>query len=511
MLLILAILLLLATFSTKLAEKLGIPGLIVFLGLGMIFGNDVLNLIYFDDPLLAETIGTAFLIIILFEGGFSTKRELMKIVIKPAFTLATIGVIVTAVVIGTLAYLLLDLSLHSAFLIGAIISSTDAAAVFASLRNKKIEPKTAATLEIESATNDPMAIILTITIIQLIQGTFSSPVFFVVNLGWQILAGSLIGYLIGKVGPYIINKAKLETGGFYLVLTLGLCFLSYGLASEIKGNGFLAVFITGYLISNSQFVYKNSALRFVDGLSSFSQVMLFLMLGLLVSPSKVLLYWQDGIIISLILIFIARPVAVFLLTIFWDYSLRQKIFLCWGGIKGAVPIVLAVYPFAAGLEDANYYFNIVFFVVLLSALIQGATLDLLAGKLKLFFGKKKPSVHSLELISLEESGSELIEYNIKKESELINKKIYQLLLPKHSLVTAIVRNKDIVTPRGNTVLKAGDTLFLLTRMDDKEALLAALEPEKDVPEEDNFLNKSKPIPEKENKMTSGLNIRKRLK
>lgn len=483
MILFLAILLVLATFSTKISDKVGIPGLIIFLGLGMLFGNDGLNLIYFDDPVLAEMLGTGFLIIILFEGGFSTEKKLMKMAIKPASLLSTIGVVITALVVGGLTHILLGLDLTKALLIGAIISSTDAAAVFASLRNKKIEPRTAATLEIESATNDPMAIILTLAMIDLIQGTLSSPVDLLLNLGWQIIAGSLIGFLIGKLGPFVMNRVKLETGGFYLVLSLGICFMSYGLANEIGGNGILAVFFTGYLLGNSEFIYKNNVSRFIEGISVFSQVMLFLMLGLLVFPSHLLAYWQEGLIVSLILIFIARPLAVFLLTIFGRFSLNQKLFLCWGGIKGAVPIVLAVYPFAAGIEDAGLYFNIVFFVVIISALVQGLTLDYVAGKLKLFFGRKTVPVHTLELISLEKSKSEMIEYRIKKDSWLIDKKIHQLKLPKCSLITAIIRNDEIVTPRGNTVLQLGDNLFMLIRYEDKENLLSVLESEQEDREE----------------------------
>jgi len=320
---------------------------------------------------------------------------------------------------------------------------------------------------------------MTITLIQLIQGTWQSPLFFLTNLGWQIFAGVLIGVLIGKIGPYLFNKAKLDIGGFYFVLSLGLCFLSYSLADELGGNGFLSVFIAGYFIGNSNFIFKNSIFHFIEGISTFSQVMLFLMLGLLVFPSEVLLYWKEGIIIAMVLILIARPFAVLITSIIWKFTWKQGIFLSWGGIKGAVPIVLAIYPFAAGVNNANYYFNIVFFVVLISALVQGSTIDYLASKLKLYFGKRKPHIHSFELISLEKSKCELVDYRIKKDSHLIGKKIYELLLPKDSLITGIVRDNDIVTPRGNTIIKEEDDLFLLVRLDDKERLLSILESEDD--------------------------------
>lgn len=479
MLLFLAVLLLLATFSTKLAARLGIPGLIVFLALGMVFGNEGLKLINFNDPILAQQVATAFLIVILFEGGFNTKKELLKVAFNPAFSLATIGIIITAVTTGLLFHYIVGLSLQSSMLIGAIISSTDAAAVFSIFRNKNIQPKTSATLEIESASNDPMAIILTITIIDFIQGTISSPYIFLGNLFWQIIAGLAIGYLIGKLGPYLFNKARLDNGGFYYVLALSVCFFGFGLADQIKANGFLAVFIAGFFMGNSEFVYKQGVTRFMEGISTFSNVMLFLMLGLLVNPSEILLYWKHGVVIALILTFVARPIAVFLASAPWKYTLNERLFLCWGGIRGSVPIVLATYPAAAGLEGGNYFFNIVFFVVLISALIQGSTIDLVASKLKLLAGKKRIYRHSLELISLEETKVELLEYEVSKDSNLHGKQLQEIDLPQDCLVIAILRKNDIITPRGETTINNRDLLFVLVRYEDKDKLLSILDSDED--------------------------------
>ncbi|CFX29244.1 Cation/H+ exchanger [Syntrophomonas zehnderi OL-4] len=477
MILLLALLLLLATFSTKLADRLGIPGMIVFLVLGMIFGSDGLNLIYFDNPVLAQKVATAFLIIILFEGGFNTKKELLKVAFKPAFSLATVGIIITAASAGILFHLVIGLSLESSILIGAIISSTDAAAVFALFRNKSIQPKTAATLEIESASNDPMAIILTILIIDYMLGTLSNPFLFLLNLAWQITAGLAIGYLIGKLSPHLFNRARLDNGGFYYVLILGVCFLSFGLADQLKTNGFLAVYIAGFYVGNAEFVYKQGISRFLEGLSTFSNVWLFLMLGLLVFPSEILTFWKQGVVVALILILVARPLAVFLSTLFWDYSLKERVFLCWGGIRGAVPIVLATYPAAAGLPEGNYYFNIVFFVVLISALVQGSTIDFFAGKLDLLVKKKRTSPHSLELISLEQTRAELLEYYVEKDSYLVDKQLQDLPLPKDSLIIAIVRKDDIITPRGDTTIRNKDILFLLVGYEDKHELLELFDSE----------------------------------
>jgi len=475
MLFFFAVLLLIATFSSKMSARFGVPGLIIFIALGMIFGSDGFNLIQFDDPVLAQQIAIACMIIILFEGGFSTKKELLRLAFQPAFSLATLGIIVTAVTLGLLSHLLIGLPRESAILIGAIVSSTDTAAVFAIFRNKRIEPKTAATIEVESASNDPMAIILTITIISFMQGEITSWQLFLGQLLWQILAGLSIGYLLGKTAPHLINRIKLDSGGFYYVLILSLCFLSYALADELNTNGFLAVFIAGCYIGNAEFVYKQGITRFIEGLSTFSQVVLFLMLGLLVFPSNLIQNWQHGIIIAVILTFIARPVAVFLCTIFWKYSLKEKLFICWGGIKGAVPIVLATYPYVEGLEGGSYYFNVVFFVVLLSALIQGSSIDLVAKKLGLLAGSKTRNPFSFELIALQETQSELLEYSVDKGSWLVNHSLQDIPWPQDSLVTAIVRQEEIITPRGDTVIKPKDLLFILLKNDYQEELLDLLD------------------------------------
>lgn len=360
MIIYLAILLILAALSSRIASKIGIPGLIIFLGLGMLFGSEGLNLIYLDDHVLVQQIAIAALIIILFEGGFSTQKKQIELSLGPAVSLATVGVIVTAICLGILSHLILGLDIYSSILIGTIVASTDAAAVLSMFRNKKIEQRTSSTLEIESASNDPVAILLTITMIDLILDTLAAPAFLVLHLIWQIGAGFGVGIIIGKAGPYMLNKLKLESGGFYYVLALGLCFLSYSLADEIHANGFLAVFMAGLIIGNKEFVYKQGILRFLEGTSTFSQVLLFLMLGLLVIPSELIDLWKPGIIIAVILMFVARPVAVIISTFFWKFSLNQIVVLCWGGMKGAVPIVLATYPMVAGVDPGGFYFNIVF-------------------------------------------------------------------------------------------------------------------------------------------------------
>lgn len=475
MILFLSILLLLATFSTKLISRFGVPGLVIFLGLGMLFGSDGLNLIYFDDPLLAQRIANVALILILFEGGFDTKREVLQSSFKPAFALATVGVFITAITLGLATHYVVGLNLEDSLLVGAIVSSTDAAAVFSIFRNRSIQPKLATTLKAESASNDPMAIILTIAVLDYMQNTDFSLFPFIGNLIWQIVAGLGVGYLFGRLGPHLFNRARLESGGFYYVLSLGFCYLSFGVAETIKANGFLAVFITGYLLGNSEFVYKQGIARFLEGASTFCNIILFLMLGLLVFPSRLLAFIKEGVFIALLLMLVARPTAVFLTTLFWDYDFKEKLFLSWGGIRGSVAIVLATYPYVAGVDHSNYFFNVVFFVVLLTALVQGSTLDNLAHKLKLFVGTKRTPSHFLELISTEATECELLEFEVERGTSLVGKRLGCITLPKTTLVTAIVRRDDIVTPRGDTEIQEGDILFILTHQEDKEDLIALLE------------------------------------
>lgn len=475
MVLLIGLLLLLATFSTKIAARLSVPGLVVFLSLGMLFGSDGLGLIHFDNPVLAQTFANICLLFILFEGGMRTKKEVLREVLVPSMLLATVGVIITALVVGLSIHWLLGLALPYALLIGAIPSSTDAAAVFALLKNKQLKGRVRGTLESESASNDPMAIILTTAMIQYIQGQLGSPGLLVLNLVLQLVIGAVVGFLTAKAAVILFNKLRLEAQSFYYVMALGVALISFGLADLVWGNGFLAVFVTGVVLGNSRFVFKRGIDLFTEGISTFCHVALFLMLGLLVYPSEAIMVWREGLIVSLVLMFVARPIAVFLTIAFNKYPLRERIFLSWAGIKGSVPIVLATYPLAAGLEQGAYIFNIVFFVVLISTILQGSTIDWSAKKTNLYIGTRQNSPHSLELISLEKSQVELMECDVGKHSPAAGKKVMDLGLPKHALVVGIVRNNDIITPRGATRIQAGDILFILVRYMDKAAVLQCLE------------------------------------
>lgn len=475
MVLLLAVLLLLATFSTKISDKLGVPGLVIFMGIGMLFGKGGLGLVEFSDPVLAQQIANMCLLFILFQGGFSTKQEVLKDAWVPSSLLATIGVIVTALVVGLGIYFILGIELAYALLIGSIISSTDAAAIFALLKGRVLKGSLRVTLESESASNDPMAIILTVAMIRLIQGQADTVVGMIVNLVGQLIVGVLVGALVAKIGVFLFNKLRLKEQSFYYVLALGVALLSYGLAELLYGNGFLSVFITGIIIGNTDYVFKRGMALFIEGVSTFSHVMLFLILGFLLIPQEAILVWKEGLIVALTLIFVARPIAVFLIVAFHKYDFRDKLFLSWAGIKGAVPVVLATYPLAAGLDMGSYIFNIVFFVVLISTTLQGSTIDWVAKKLGLFVGVRQQPTHSLELISMAEAQVEVIEYEVTSSSRAREEKINKLDLPDQTLVLSITRGNDLITPRGWTRIKEGDILIILVRYDERDLVLACLE------------------------------------
>lgn len=417
--------------------------------------------IYFDSAYLTQLFGILALIVILFEGGLQTKWTNMKKVIAPSATLATVGVLITTVIIGALAKYILGLSWLEGMLFGAIVGSTDAAAIFAVLGNKNIRPKLTATLEAESGTNDPMAIFLTISLIQLIQNPDSS--FFTLILGfvWQMSLGLVLGLLMGKIAVWIINKINLDSSGLYPVLSMALAVLTYSGTAMLQGSGLLAVYVMAVLVGNSDLTYRHSIFRFNEGFAWMMQILMFILLGLLVFPNQLLSVIWQGLGLSVLLMFVARPIGVFVSMIFMKFNMKEITFISWAGLRGAVPIVLATYPMIAGLENSQLIFNVVFFVVLTSALIQGSTISLLAEKLGLLGGKKATAPHTLELVSIGKTNSEIIEIDVEEHSSVEGKEIRNADLPEEALVTAIVRDEKIITPKGQTLIKSGDILYVL--------------------------------------------------
>jgi len=466
--LLVAILFIIGVLTTKFSARLGVPSLVLFIIVGMVLGH----FIYFDNAQVAQAIGIIALVIILFEGGMQTNFQSLKPVLIPSLSLATVGVIITSFITAFAAYFIMDVGVLQSILFGAIVGSTDAAAVFAVLKGQNIQHKIRTTLEAESGSNDPIAVILTISMIELI--LFPSLSFW--NLIWSFIIqmglGLLLGFVFGKVSVRALNLIGLDSSGLYPVFATALAFLTYGITAFLGGSGILAVYIAGIVLGNADITYRHSIFRFSEGFAWMMQITMFVILGLLVFPEDLFTINViiQGLLISAILMFIARPVAVFLSTIRMKYTLKEKVFLSWAGLKGAVPIVLATFPLIAGIEGSDMIFNVVFFVVLTSCLIQGSTITSTAKKLHLVGPKKTEPLHSLELISLGKADAEMIEYEMEEDAAIVGKTLLEIPFPEGSLVSAMIRNGQLVTPSGNTIIQPGDFLYILSSRKNKDSV-----------------------------------------
>lgn len=473
--------LIVGVLTTKFSSRLGVPSLVLFIMVGIIMGSDVLGLIYFDNAQLAQMIGILALVIILFEGGIQTSWKSVKPVIIPSLSLATVGVLLTSGIVAVAAKFILDLGWVESILFGAIVGSTDAAAVFAVLKGQNIKPRIAATLEAESGSNDPMAVLLTISAIELIMNPQASVISMIGLFFVQIIVGFILGVLFGRLAVYALNRINLDSSGLYPVFATAFALLTYGFTAFLNGSGLLAVYIAAIIIGNAESIaYKHSIFRFSEGFAWMMQILMFIILGLLVFPSE-LFTWDilsKGLIMSLILMLIARPIAVYLSTIKMNYTNNERIFLSWAGLKGAVPIVLATYPLLADVEGSHLIFNVVFFVVLISCLVHGSTVTILAKKLGLTGPKKTTPMHSLELVSLGKADAEMLEYEIEDDAIIVGKTIVEISFPEGTLVNAIIRNDKLVTPTGNTVIEQGDFLYILSSRKNVKTIMRLLEEKK---------------------------------
>lgn len=462
-LLIGSILLFVSILAGKTTYRFGVPTLILFLLIGVLAGSEGIGGIQFDDPRLAQFIGVIALNFILFSGGFETKWETIKPILWRGVVLSTFGVFITAFLVGVFVWYITSLSLLEGILLGAIVSSTDAAAVFSILRSKSVGLKgyLRPTLELESGSNDPMAYFLTIAVIGLIVNQDQSllsivPVFFS-----QIILGGLMGYIMGKASKFIINKIKLDFEGLYPVLVLTIMIFTFSSTDFIGGNGFLAVYLSAVILGNQDLIHKKTLMKFFDGIAWLMQIVLFLTLGLLVYPSQVIPVIGIGIIISVFLIFIARPISVFACLSFFEMRNRNRLFISWVGLRGAVPIVFATYPLMAGLEHANAIFNIVFFITLISVILQGTTIPIVAKWLHVDLPEKVKRRTSVDIELSDSVKSEITEVEIPEGSASVGKKIVQLSFPKTALIVMIKRESTYITPNGSTELQSNDKLMIL--------------------------------------------------
>ncbi|NLG27939.1 MAG: potassium/proton antiporter [Chloroflexi bacterium] len=458
-----AALLLFGVLASKISDRFGVPVLLVFLALGMLAGSDGPGGIYFDDPALAQFVAVVALVFILFGGGLSTGWSEVRPVLAPSLTLATVGVLFTALVMGVFAHLLLGMPLLEGMLLGSIVSSTDAAAVFAVLRSKSVglRGNLRPLLELESGSNDPMAVFLTTGLIQILTQPEAGLAQMVWRFVLQMVLGGALGYLAGRATAWLTNRIKLGHDGLYPVLTFSMVLLAYGLVSVAGGNGFLAVYVQGIVLGNSSFVRKRTVLRFHDGVSWLMQIVMFLTLGLLVFPSRLAPVAGMSLALVACLMFIARPLAVFLTLLPTRLSLREKAFVSWVGLRGAVPIVLATYPLVAGLPDAAIYFNVVFFIVLASVVVQGTTLPYVARLLKVDAPIRKERNYPIEYNHVGGFASELREAVVTAGAHAAGRSIADLSLPPEFLFVLIARNDEFMIPSGETVLQPGDTVLAL--------------------------------------------------
>jgi potassium/hydrogen antiporter len=471
-----AFLLLVSIITSKISSRLGVPALLLFLVVGMLAGSEGLGGIYFDDPWLAQFLGVAALAFILFSGGLDTQVEDIRPVLRQGFVLATAGVFLTATLVAVVVHMVLDFSLKESVLFGAIISSTDAAAVFAVLRGKNVGLKgpLKPLLELESGSNDPMAIFLTVGMITLIQEPDKSVFSLIPMFVQQMAIGALFGYLIGHGITELINRLRLEYDGLYSVVTIAAVMLAYGATAALGGNGFLAVYLAGVVSGNQTFIHKRSIKNFHEGLAWLMQIVMFLTLGLLVFPSELGPVVSKGLLVSLFLMVIARPLAVFVTLSWTRLDWRQKVFISWVGLRGAAPIILATFPLVAGLAQAESIFNLVFFIVLTSVLVQGTSLARVARGLGVDEPAPPRRAYPIELIPGAGVKNDLVEIVIPGHSPVVGLRLVDIQLPQDTLVVLIGRDDDLVIPSGATVLEAGDTVLVLAEKNSLPQVRATL-------------------------------------
>ncbi len=448
---------------SKISEWLGVPVLLLFLGIGMLAGSDGPGGLYFDNTWMSQMLGTIALAYILFAGGLDTNIHSVKTVLKPALVLSTIGVLITALVTGACVKYALGTTWLKALLIGSIVSSTDAAAVFAILRSKNVGLKEPLRplLELESGSNDPMAVFLTIGFMELLKYPGQSMWLLVPLFFQQMIIGLFFGYAMSRLFILIVNRIKLDYEGLYPVLSLGWVLLTYGVTAALGGSGFLAVYIAGIMQGELEFAHKKSSIRFHDGVSWLMQIILFLTLGLLVFPKQLIPVAGAGLLISFLLIFVARPISVFIGLSFSRFGIKEKILISWVGLRGSVPIVLATFPLQAGFDHDHFIFNLVFFIVITSVLLQGTTIPYFAHLLKVDAPLVRKRSHPIDFEGSSKLDMQLEEIIVPFGSKAINKPIFELGFPKDSLITLIARDDTYITPRGDTTLEEGDVLLTL--------------------------------------------------
>ncbi|MDD5428337.1 MAG: potassium/proton antiporter [Candidatus Omnitrophica bacterium] len=467
-----AALIFVSVISSKLSDRFAIPALLLFLVIGMLAGSEGIGGIYFDDAQLAKAIGIVALIFIIFSGGLDTNWKETRSIVFPGVILSTIGVLLTAVITGYFAMLILKFSFLEGMLLGSIVSSTDAAAVFSILRSKRISLRSPLKplLEFESGSNDPMAVFLTIGFISLLTAKSADVAALIPKFIIDMGVGALTGYLLSGLIVSFISRLKLEYEGLYLALTISLVLLTYVIAVFLKGNGFLAVYIVGLMLGRAEFPNKKMIMRFHDGLAWLMQITMFVTLGLLVFPSRIVPLLGAGVLLTIILMIIARPLSVMLCLMPFKMELRKKIMIGWVGLRGSVPIILATFPFMAGIPQADTIFNVVFFVVIASVFVQGTSIPFVSKILKLDVPWAYRKSYPIEFEKIEGVDAELTDVLVPYDSKAVGERIGDLNIPEKCLIVLISRNEKFIIPSGSVILEGGDVLLVLASGKDLAAL-----------------------------------------
>lgn len=465
--------------ASTLSPRMGMPLLLVFLIIGMLVGEDGFFGIHFENVKAAYFMGTLALAVILFDGGLRTEIHLFRVGLKPALSLATLGVVITVGVCGALAAWILELSWVHGLLLGAIVGSTDAAAVFSvlTMQGLALKSRVGATLEIESGLNDPMAVFLTIMLVEIMTKQADFSWLMLGDFAWEMAVGSLVGIVGGRTLAWGIERVSLSPGLYPLLALFGGIFI-FGLAAVLHSSGFLAVYLAGLMVGNRVTRGLFNIQRFHDGFAWLAQISLFLMLGLLVSPHQLLGYAGSALLVALVLMFIARPLAVWVCLFPFQFSWQEKFFISWVGLRGAVPIVLAMFPWLAGVAEWNFFFNIAFFIVLISLLMQGWTVGPLARKLNLNVPMSSSRVQRVELGMPGQLGHEFVGYKLASGSPALRRTIGNLNLPSKVQLLCLLREGDPVQLNPDEKFRPNDHIFLLSvpkALDALDKLLVGME------------------------------------
>lgn len=458
-------LLVFALLASQLAGRLRVPGLLLVLSLGMILGSEVTGLIDFRNFRIARDVGVVALALILFEGGLASGWQPIRRVLRPALGLATVGTLVTALITGAGAALILHLSLLQGFLLGSILASTDGAAVFSILRGSTLRQRLAHTLEGEAGMNDPVAVLLVLGFIEWIErddyGVLNLVGEFVLEMG----IGAVVGILVGQGAAWALRNVSLSTAGLYPVASIAAAATAFGAGQVLGGSGFLAVYLTGLAIGSTNSPAARTVQTFHDGLAWVAQIVLFVTLGLLVFPSQLPGVALQGLAITVLLLVVARPVGVYFGTLGCRFTGAERVALSWAGLRGGVPVVLATFPLIEGLDGSLLFFNVVFFAVLVSTVMQGTTFEAVAARLGVTTNEAALPAVLTDQESTRRLGAEVIEFGVRKGDAAVGRMVRELQMPRAALLNVIIRGEEAIPPRGSTRVEEGDRLHVLVRQE----------------------------------------------